>query len=189
MTTAALDHERLADVAAFISPFMSRKDGHIIKASSMMRKAFRPYLLLKRRILKGKKSASEGHLFRIEMTHPEDRKYFKYLKYRLDRKYFKYREYWLDRKYFKYRDALVVLQSMKKTTGYGDHRLGIFEWAMALGSYMFPRRPPRPPWIDLQTAEEQETVRRIDLQTVEEQETVRRVVRKLPNPPKGAATE
>ena len=43
--------------------------------------------------------------------------------------------------------------------------------------------------IELETAEEQETVRRIDLQTVEEQETVRRVLRKLPNPPKGAATE
>ena len=111
MTTAALDHERLADVAKFISPFMSRKDGHIIKASSMMRKAFRPYLLLKRRILKGKKCASEGHAFRIETTHPSG-----------------YPVCWLDRKYFKYRDALVVLQSMKKTTEYGDHGLGIIEW-------------------------------------------------------------
>ena len=54
--------------------------------------------------------------------------------------------------------------------------------------------------IDLQTAEEQETKRRIDfmdLQTVEEQETIRRVVRKFEHlqraftnyPPKGAATE
>ena len=29
----------------------------------------------------------------------------------------------------------------------------------------------------------------IELETAEEQETVRRVLRKLPNPPKGAATE
>ena len=94
--------QKLADLAPWLMPYLRSREGRILRASSVLRQAFRN-IIRKRRILKGKILAGEGRAFRVQYTHESG-----------------YPSCLTDNKYYLFRDARVAMMSKAKDPYFAD---------------------------------------------------------------------
>ena len=102
--------QKLADLAPWLMPYLRSREGRILRASSVLRQAFRN-IIRKRRILKGKILAGEGRAFRVQYTHESG-----------------YPICLTDNKYYLLRDARVAMMSMAKDPYFADCSFSIIEF-------------------------------------------------------------
>ena len=94
--------QKLADLAPWLMPYLRSREGRILRASSVLRQAFRN-MIRKRRILKGKILAGEGLAFRVQYAHVSG-----------------YPTCLTDKKYYLFRDARVAMMSKAKDPYFAD---------------------------------------------------------------------
>ena len=102
--------QKLADLAPWLMPYLRSREGRILRASSVLRQAFRN-IIRKRRILKGKILAGEGLAFRVQYTPASG-----------------YPDCLTDKKYYLLRDARVAMMSMAKDPYFADWSFSIIEF-------------------------------------------------------------